>query len=594
MNWICFCGNIVDGKRFCPKCRRVRFRLDRPEFLDYFGPSIGAVSGGYPFNFPANYLDGHVMICGQTGTGKSRLAMNLAVRTENQKIRLLVVDVEGEWKGIMPCLKRRAEYYDVGSNLRINPFDLKDPALIRELMRETVFKGIEKEYVDLSAQMNFVLQDAIAESQNMEELISNIRSYNKQKLTGLDKTKTALLVRLDPFMRSPLKEIFFCRKSNPDFEKLADNNVVIDLHALDAKVAYGNELRLIYNTITTYYLRSMLAREPTGMVSNLFVADEAQLLVPRILQKIVITESWPATEFATRLRKRGCGLVLITQSPSNLEKDIFKNTATKIAFRLQSQEDIKMIADSAGFSDIVEYEFLADSLVKLGRKQAIVCTDGKEPFLITSADFEPSNINPILTPPGPEPSDDLKMEGAKPEGSHDLSSADNLFLQSVETQPFVSVRERRHLLGWENDEYVGVVASLKEKGIIEQVQVSKGRGRPLVLYQIKGRKPGVKHEYYVDWIARQLGHVNIECLASKVGPDVQIPALKTAVNVEMGSSEIPGNIKSALSEFERLIVCSDDSQILERIRSQMGHEEAKRVFVCFVWDVLGFFTVKAN
>src|SRR5690606_8998284 len=109
---------------------------------------------------------------------------------------------------------------------------------------------------------------------------------------------------------------------------LTDRNVVIDLHTLDAKVAYGNELRLIYNTITTYYLRNMLAREAASMVSNVFVADEAQLLVPRILQKIVVTESWPATEFATRLRKRGCGLVLITQSPSNIEKDIFKNTAT--------------------------------------------------------------------------------------------------------------------------------------------------------------------------------------------------------------------------------------------------------------------------
>jgi hypothetical protein len=159
------------------------------------------------------------------------------------------------------------------------------------------------------------------------------------------------------------------------------------------RTAYGNELRLIYNTITTYYLRSMLSKEPASTVSNIFVADEAQLLVPRILQKIVVTESWPATEFATRLRKRGCGLVLITQSPSNIEKDIFKNTATKIAFRLQSQEDIRLIAGSAGFSDIAEYEFLADSFVRLGRKQAIVCTDGKEPFLIKAADFEPSNTN---------------------------------------------------------------------------------------------------------------------------------------------------------------------------------------------------------
>jgi hypothetical protein len=115
-------------------------------------------------------------------------------------IKLLIIDIEGEWKNIISKLKNRTEYFAVDKNLKINPFDLDDPALIRELMRETVFKGIEKEYVDLSVQMNFVLQDAISESRNMEELIRNIKNYSKQKLTSLEKTKTALLVRLDPFM----------------------------------------------------------------------------------------------------------------------------------------------------------------------------------------------------------------------------------------------------------------------------------------------------------------------------------------------------------------------------------------------------------
>jgi hypothetical protein len=49
----------------------------------------------------------------------------------------------------------------------------------------------------------------------------------------------------------------------------------------------------------------MLARGSSSSLSNLFIAGEAQLLVPKILQKIIVTESWPATEFATRMRKRG-------------------------------------------------------------------------------------------------------------------------------------------------------------------------------------------------------------------------------------------------------------------------------------------------
>lgn len=236
-NWYCIYGNFVMGRRFCPRYKLMRFKLERPIILDYFGLNVGTVTDGLLFNLPVSCLAEHVLITGQTGTDKTRFAMNLAIKAENyspvQKINLLVVDVEGEWKSIIPKMKNEIEYFSVDKNLKINPFDLVDPALIRELFRETIFKGIEKEYVDLSAQMNFVLQETINDSHNMEELIKNIKNYNKQKLTGLDKTKTALLVRLDPFMRPPLKEIFFCKKSNPDFNNIDNHNIIIDLHALD-------------------------------------------------------------------------------------------------------------------------------------------------------------------------------------------------------------------------------------------------------------------------------------------------------------------------------------------------------------------------
>lgn len=561
MAWICFCGNLVSEKRFCPRCKRVRFTLDKPVFLDYSGPSLGTVAEGYPFNFPANYLDSHVLICGQTGTGKSRFAMNLAVKMENlrqpRRIKLVVIDVEGEWTGIIPFLKEAVEYYDVGSNLRINPFDLNDPALVRELLRETVFKGIEKEYVDLSAQMNFVLQEAIAESKNMPELIENIKSYNKHKLTSIDKTKTALLVRLDPFMRSPLKEIFLCNKSNPDFTKLVDRNIIIDLHVLDSLVAYASELRLIYNTISTYYLRSMLANDPQNRVSNLFIADEAQLLVPKILQKIIVTESWPATEFATRLRKRGCGLVLITQSPSNIEKDIFKNTATKFAFRLQSQEDIKLIADAAGFTDITEYEYLANYIVKLGRKQAIVCTDIRDPFMITADDFEPAKFAAMPLPAVTQL--DSGLDFGKDE---DLKKDEERFLVNIDREPFISVTERRNLLGWNDKKYSKIVDNLLERKVIEKCKVGIGRGNPRILYQKAGKIPSLKHEYYAHWLSEMLKEKGYTVIKNKVGPDLVVVEINTAIEVELGSSNMHGNISKGVQKFAKVIVCSDDEKVL--------------------------------
>lgn len=598
MDWVCICGRFVHDKRFCPTCKFMRFRLDRAEFLDYYGFRVGSLANGLPFNLPINYISSHVLVAGQTGTGKTRFAMKLAVEAENyqsvQKVKLLIVDVEGEWKNIIPMLKGRTEYYDVASNLRINPFDLRDPALVRDLLKETVFKGIEKEYSDLSAQMTFVLQEAIGKSSNMAELVSNIQNYDG-KLNSVDKTKTALMVRLDPFLRSPLKEIFFCDKSNPDFSRLGDCNVVIDLHALDALVAYNDEIRLIYNTVTTYFLRKMLARESTDLMTNLFVADEAQLLVPKILQKIIVTESWPATEFATRLRKRGCGLMLITQSPSNLEQDIVRNTATKIIFRLQSEEDIRLIAASAGFADMVEYEYLSNSLVRLPRKSAIVMTDSHEPFLMTASDFETAAITPRIE----KPADALPSAVLIPpiigetllgDGRDDES----MFIASVKERPFISVRERRSSLGWDEKRYGKTVQSLVQGGLIEKVSIPKGRGRPLVLYQIVGQNPSLKHEYYVNWICEHLSKRNIDYTKSGVGPDIQMPSIRVAINVELGSSDISGNITKALDVFDLVITCSDDEKMLEGIRRQIGPEQARSIFVCTVSEIPDLFGINAD
>jgi len=573
VSWYCICGNFVRDKRFCPRCKFFRFRIENSPILDYWGLKVGSLSNGLPFNFPVNFLTTHVLVSGQTGTGKTRFAMNLAVKAANyesfQKIKLLIVDVEGEWKNIIPKLKGQMEYFTVDKNLKINPFDLSDPALIRELMRETVFKGIEKEYVDLSAQMNFVLQETISESHSIDELIRNIKSYDRQKLTALDKTKTALLVRLDPFMRSPLKEIFLCNKSNPDFSRLDEKNVVIDLHALDALVAYGAELRLIYNTITTYYLRKMLNRGPCDWVSNLFIADEAQLLVPKILHKIVVTESWPATEFATRLRKRGCGLMLITQSPSNIEKDIFKNVGTKIAFRLQHQEDIRLLSEAAAFVDQAEYEYLADRFVRLPRATAIAIVSGYEPFLVAADSFDiiPYDAATMIAAVAATAAVDNGGEGGGRDvgdDGRDCGDGDdgNTFLESIDKEQFLSVIERRTRLGWDDKRYARVADELCRKKKIEMVRVRLGRGSPRILYQRPGTVPGVKHEFYVNWLAESLTAKGYHIRKNKDGPDIEVLDRSTVIEVELGTSNISGNLKRNLQEFDRVIVCSDDSKLI--------------------------------
>lgn len=53
--------------------------------------------------------------------------------------------------------------------------------------------------------------------------------------------------------------------------------------------------------------------------------------------------------------------------------------------------------------------------------------------------------------------------------------------------------------------------------------------------------------------------------SAKVGPDIIIPSLKTAVNIELGTSSIKNNIQKALDDFNLVIVCSDEQKTLDKI-----------------------------
>jgi hypothetical protein len=182
---------------------------------------------------------------------------------------------------------------------------------------ETIFKGIESEYRDISPQMNYLLDKCILVSKSIPQLIANIITYRPQlefPLRNLDLTRTALLTRLNPFRDNPvLRSIFFVQKSSLDMTSLKGKNLVVNLHGLEMKVAYKNELRLIYNILSIAYLREALKKEDAKTTENMFIADEAQLLVPKILQKAVVTDRFCHTP--KKARRISCHNIAVACQP---------------------------------------------------------------------------------------------------------------------------------------------------------------------------------------------------------------------------------------------------------------------------------------
>ncbi len=152
------CGRVSVEGMFCNFCHPSLLGANpKQEFSD--GVYLGNVEGENSlFLLPVNsYFGYHFTFYGVTGTVKTRTVMNLAVKAENTGLCPRILDVEGEWRKIIPELNEETIYYDSERNLRVNSFDLNGPELTLLILKETLFMGMEREYCELYPQMPHLL-----------------------------------------------------------------------------------------------------------------------------------------------------------------------------------------------------------------------------------------------------------------------------------------------------------------------------------------------------------------------------------------------------------------------------------------------------
>ncbi len=543
------------------------------------GIPLGSIEDGNLFRLPLKYFGFHFAFYGVTGTGKTRAAMNLAIKAENDGLFLRVIDVEGEWKNIIPELKKDTVYYDVNTNLKINPFCLQDCGLTKLLLKETIFKGMEVEYRDLSPQMNFMLDKCVLASKSIPELIDNVvslRPATEFPMRNLDLTRTALLTRLNPYRDNPvLRSIFYVKKSSIDFESVKDKNIIIDLHGLDMKVAYKKELRLIYNNLSIAYLRQALKTEEASTARNLFIADEAQLLVPKILQKAVSTDTWVTTDFATRLRKRGESLVIISQSPANIEDDIRKNSQNLFVFRLQDPWDVKAIAGMFGCVHVDEVNYFSSMLSSLEERTALAKTPQSPfPFTIKTLDVEFRNMA------------GKDMEKYLPQSEREkeetLNEDEQELMQNIKENPFLNNTDRALSLGWHRSRYSQNRKSLRRKELIEEISFkTKLRGAPSrFLKLIEKNEYGRGQFIHAFWIEKIFGYLKERGLDPKkeYKIDDKVADMAYSVNGELVLVEVEyksdwkGNIVRAAKICDKLVsIFIRERDVLDAINFLKNH-----------------------
>ncbi|NIR13660.1 MAG: hypothetical protein GWN86_06815, partial [Desulfobacterales bacterium] len=174
------------------------------------------------------------------------------------------------------------------------------------------------------------------------------------------------------------------------------------------------------------------------------------------------------------------------------------------------------------------------------KKETIVSIAGYEPFLVTSDDFEAGTFEDA---PWVIQADEPKKSGEE-----------KVFLESIIREPFLTVTERRSYLGWDDKKFGKMVNSLLAKKRVERVKVKLGRGSPRILYQKPGTIPSIRHEFYVNWISDKLRQKGYVVSTTKDGPDIIVKDANTAIEVELGKSNVAGNIRRNTKEYRKTVV----------------------------------------
>jgi uncharacterized protein len=347
-----------------------------------------------------------ILVCGKTGTGKSYTLGVLIEELSNfNEDIVLVVDPQGifwtmaESNPMPDAIDELKEYYRSPKGFRVNLLVPGNPIerygsldIITEMERRGLqVQSLRLNPSDLSPEMwcdlfnldinelqGIMLFKAVRECKRNSENDFMITDIAEQilKLDGLDKTKEALLRKLD--MANDW-QIFEEHRYKEIWEILQPDTInVLDLSVI-AQGRYG--LRNLVVGVLANFIFTMRTiarrREELGLVTDMkkvwMFIDEAHNFCPSgksTLSKEIIIR------WAKEGRQPGLSLVVASQQPSAIDSEVLTQCGIRIIHRITSKEDYKAV-------DALSQDFLGDSLVSrirnlTGPGQTLIIDDEKE------------------------------------------------------------------------------------------------------------------------------------------------------------------------------------------------------------------------
>jgi hypothetical protein len=311
-------------------------------------------------------LNPHIVVIGESGSGKSNACKLILSRLSSRGINFLVFDAHDEYLGLAESLG--ADVYDA-SLTGVNMFDIKGKgdrekaSEISGMLRRLLGLGHMQAY-SLYKVVLYAYQTALSKGREptIHDVMYTIRIFERHAVRGELGVLRSVEHRLTPLAAT-------AHSRGVKVEDLMGKRSVIALGRLgtsEAQAVYIESfLRKVYE--------SMLAGEKRPRAHFFIVIEEAGKLGEGSVLSRLVAEG----------RKYGIGIMAVAQRAKSLDKEIRSNAELTVAFYQREPEELNYVANLvASGNELNRFIAVKWAMRNLGRGSAIVSRSRGEPQIV--------------------------------------------------------------------------------------------------------------------------------------------------------------------------------------------------------------------
>lgn len=579
------------------------------------------------FGLTENLLAEHTGVFGRSGSGKSNLAMAMIRQI---KTPWAVIDFKRSSRNLA-LLDQEVTVLSLGRNvgapLRFNPLD-PPPGIPLESHLRVLVEQIAVHWFagdGVIALLERVLREVY--QQHQQPTLLQVREFaSNMKLSGREKLWHQTLMRiLDQLTSGPMRQTCCSVPDNRLLHQLLSSKTIIELDGMNTRDA-----AFLASYLVSWINHALLDKPgATGSGLKFFLmVDEAHHLLAK-------QEGGESTlELALKeAREAGLGLLIASQSPSQMSTTVMANVHTAVSMNCRSRQDINAAASTLLLTE--EQKPLLSTLPvgqAIARKASgwpypcqvavpFIDIPGKftdtmvyqrylsSPFCLAQSDPTVSVGNRANQHTGTEVSGlplpqrqhqvtdstfVTQPQPPPPEHDHDqdefiLSDESHVLLESIAEYPLLPTAKRFDSLGFSRRKGQAIRTMLEDAGLVESHDIPTPEGKTVLLgltdtgrrqvdeTKIAAINGSLLHAYWQDRIAKDLEtqgwFVQLEAVVDDRRVDVlaQRDGRCLIVEVETGKSDWQSKVEwlAGLKEIEIVVLCLDRI-LISRISSGLG------------------------